>query len=535
MSSTTTTFSALDRRTFFRGAGLTAAAILGTGLLGACSSAVGEQKAGAGTGAAGTPVRGGTLQTGITADVIPSTFLTNTAGSTTVIGLAYDSLVRYPHDKVEPGPRLAKSWRLAADGLSLTLDLRDDVTFHSGRPFTSTDAEFSIRTYADPKWTAQLRSTAAAITAFDTSDPHRLGLTFAHPLGNIFDLLDTVPILDRESIDKLSAGEAFVGTGPFKLVSRTPNTALVFERNEHYWIPDRPFLDRVEVAIIPDSQALLSSLKSGQVAVASGLNYRDNETLGKTNGFQSVSLEGAELQVYVGANVTHPALADVRVRRAVAYAVDRDRVIAEVFRGSGYPVNLPWPKTSPAYDEAKNGTYARDVAKAKAVLVEYGTPVPELPLTYQAGNPFYEATAQIVQANLAEVGIPVRLDPQEGAAFVKQLIGGTIPGLWTTFHSWAQYVPSTLTVSAYPFNALKNASHYESPAYVAAADEAWQVVDGTGADAKAKYGAVSDQLLDGLFLVEIGVVLNQLAAAQKVHGIDWTKRSEIVYTDAYLA
>ncbi|MFI6431394.1 ABC transporter substrate-binding protein [Rhodococcus oryzae] len=527
--------SIVDRRTFFRGAGLTAAAIFGTGLLGACSSAVDEQRAGAATGASGTPVRGGTLKTGITADVIPATFLTNTSGATTVIGLAYDTLVRYPHDNVEPQPRLAKSWQLAAEGLSLTLELRDDVTFHSGRPFTSKDAEFSIRTYADPKWTAQLRSTAAAITAFDTSDPHRLVLTLAHPLGNVFDLLDTVPILDSESIDKLATGDAFIGTGPFKLVSRTPNSALVFERNEHYWIPDRPFLDRVEVSVIPDSQALLSSLKSGQVAVAGGLNYRDTETLGETAGFQAVSLEGAELQVYVGANVTHPALADVRVRQAIAYAIDRDRVISEVFRGSGYPVNLPWPKSSPAYDESRNTTFTRDATKARAILAGSGIAVPTLPLTYQAGNPFYEATAQIVQANLAEIGIPVELDPQEGATFIKALIGGTIPALWVTFHSWAQYVPSTLTVSAYPFNALKNSSHYESPAYVDAAGAAWRVTDGTGAEAKDRYRAVSDQLLDGLFLVEIGVVLNQLATAQRVQGIDWTKRSEIVYTDTYLA
>lgn len=112
----------VDRRAFFRGTGLAAAAVLGAGLLGACSSAVGEQRA----GAAGTanPVRGGTLKAAITSDVLPSTFLTNTAGSTTVIGLVYDSLVSYPNDEVEPRPRLATAWQLGADGRSLTLDLR---------------------------------------------------------------------------------------------------------------------------------------------------------------------------------------------------------------------------------------------------------------------------------------------------------------------------------------------------------------------------------------------------------------------------
>jgi peptide/nickel transport system substrate-binding protein len=531
--SSTPPFASVDRRKFLRGAGLTALAIFGTGALAACSSAVGEQTSGGGDSA--EPVRGGTIRAGYTADIIPANFLTNTSAAVLVIGLAYDSLIRYSTDKVEPTPLLAKSWQLAQDGLSLTLDLRDDVKFHSGRPFTSKDVEFSIRTYADPKWTAQLKSTAAAVTGFDTSNPHRVVLTFKHPLGNIFDLLDTVPILDSETIDQLAAGTAFIGTGPFKLIERKPNSSITFERNESYWIPDRPFLDRVEIAFIPDNQALLNALKSGQISVAHELNYRDAETLGKTDGFSATPMEGAELQIYVGTNLTNPALADVRLRQAIAYALDRERILTEVFRNSGYTANLPWPKASPAYDEQRNTTFARDVAKSKELIAQIGGKPPTLPLTYQAGNPSFEATAQIVQANLAEAGIDVRLEPIEAAAFVKQLIGATLPGLWVTYHSWAQYIPSTLTVSAYPFNALKNASHYESPAYVSAADAAWKVTDGTSAEAVQRYQAVSDELLDGLFLIEIGVVLRQIAAADKVHGVGWTKRSEILYTDAFVS
>ncbi|WP_245819860.1 ABC transporter substrate-binding protein [Rhodococcoides yunnanense] len=519
----------LDRRTLLRGVGLTALAIFGTS---ACASAVDEQKSEGSADA--TPVRGGTLKTAVTQDVVPANFLTNTAGATTVIGLAYESLIRYPHDELSPTPLLATSWELAPDGLSLTLQLRDDVTFHSGRPFTSADAEFSIRTYADPKWTAQLKSTAAAVTGFDTTDPHQIVLTFAHPLGNIFDLLDTVPILDSESIEQLATGEKFVGTGPFVLTSRTPNSSLIFERNEKYWVPERPYLDRVEVSIIPDSQALVNSLRANQVQAVTNINYRDAETLSKDGGHTTSNLEGAELQIYVGTNVQNPALADVRLRQAIAFALDRDRIIAEVFRGAGYPINVPWPKNSPAYDESLNSTFALDVDKARALVAEVGA-IPSLPLTYQAGNPYYEATAQIVQANLADIGITVELDPVESAAFVKQLIGAQFQALWVTFHSWAQYIPSTLTVSAYPFNALKNASRYESPAYVAAADQAWQVADGTSDEAVEKYSGVSRELLDGLFLIEIGVVFNQIVSANSVHGIDWTKRSEILLTDTFLS
>ncbi|WP_433658472.1 ABC transporter substrate-binding protein [Nocardia sp. CA-128927] len=522
----------LDRRNFLRGTGIVALAIFGTGALAACTSAVSEQQAAGGDNAA--PVRGGTLKVGTPVDIVPGNLLTNTGATPAVIGLVYETLTRYPNDKLEPAPRLAKSWTLAPDGLSLAVELRDDVKFHSGRPFTSKDVEFSLRTYADPKWSAQLKSTAAAITGFDTSAPHRIVLQFAHPLGNVFDLLDTAPILDSESIEQLATGDKFVGTGPFKLTQRIPNTQLIFEKNEQYWVPERPYLDRVEIAIIPDSQALVNSLKSGQIALAHDLNYRDTENLAKNGGFKAIDYEGAELQLYVGANVQEPALADVRLRQVVAYAIDRERIIAEVFRGAGYALNLPWPKTSPAFDDNRNKKYARDLTKAKQLLAQLPKP-PKLPLTYETSTPYYESAAQIVQANLAEIGIDVTLDPIDSATFIKKLVGAQFPGLWITDHSWAQFVPSTLTVSAYPFNARKNASHYESPAYVAAADAAWQVTQGTGPEAVRAYQTLSEQLLDGLFLIEIGARFKQVATAGKVHGLSWTKRRETVLTDAFLA
>ncbi|MBB5912260.1 peptide/nickel transport system substrate-binding protein [Nocardia transvalensis] len=522
---------AASRRTFLRGAGLVAFAIAGGAGLSGCTSAVRELDA---VGDDATPVRGGTLKVGTPWDIVPTNILTNTATTPALIGLVYESLIRYPNDRLEPQPLLAKSWSLAPDGLSLALDLRDDVTFHSGRPFTSADVEFALRTYADPKWSAQLKSTAAAITGYDTSAPHRIVLRFASPLGNIFDLLDTAPMLDRETIGQLATGDAFVGTGPFRFVDRIPNSQLTFERNDHYWVPDRPYLDRVQFSVVPDSQAQLNALRSGQIGLAHGLNPRDIENLAKRPGFKSITYDGAELQMYVGVNVQNPALADVRLRQAVAYALDRDRIIDEVYRGAGYALNVPWPKNSPAYDEARNTKYSRNLDKARELVAQVGKP-PEIPLSYNTSVPAYGATAQIVQSNLAEVGIDVTLDPNDDATFVKKLIGGQFPGLWVTDHSWAQFVPSTLTVSAYPFNARKNASHYESPAYVAAADTAWKRTGGTDAAAVSAYRAVSDQLLDGLFLIEIGVRLNQVAASKRVHGVGWTKRRETLLTEAFVS
>lgn len=522
----------LDRRHFLRNTGVAALAIFGGGVLAACSSAVNQSKGGGDDNA--QPVKGGTLKYGVLVDLVPANILTNTGTTPYVVGLVFESLVRYPHDKLDPQPLLAKSWTLAPDGRSIALVLRDDVKFHSGRAFTSKDVEFSLRTYADPKWSAQLKSTAAAITGFDTTDPHQITLTFAQPLGNIFDLLDTVPILDSESIDQLATADKIIGTGPFRFVQRIPNQQLVFEKNPNYWVPDRPYLDRVELSIISDNNAQLNALKTGQIHFADGITYRDNENLGKTDGYRVVTYEGAEVQMYVGVNVANPALADVKLRQAIAYAIDRDRIINEVFRGAGYALNLPWPKTSPAFDDTRNTRFKRDLTKAKQVLSELPKP-PKLPLAFTAGYATYEATAQIVQANLAEIGIETELVPTDNATFVKQLIGGQFPGLWVTDHSWAQFTPSTLTASAYPFNARKNTSHFESPAYVAAADAAWQLPQGTGPDAQRAYGVLSDQLLDGLWLIEIGVRFAQGTTSKNLHAVNWTKRRELALTDTFLA
>ncbi|GAB0105574.1 hypothetical protein JMUB6875_45530 [Nocardia sp. JMUB6875] len=521
----------LDRRIFLRSSAVAALAILGGGALAACTSAVSQQRGGDDNA---QPVRGGTLKYGVLVDIVPANLLTNTGSTPYVIGLVFESLVRYPHDKLEPQPLLAKSWTVTPDGKSITLNLRDDVKFHSGRAFTSKDVEFSYRTYADPKWSGQLKSTAAKITAFDTSDPHKITLTLEHPLSNLFDLLDTVPILDSESIDQLATGDKIIGTGPFRFTQRIPNQQLVFEKNPAYWVPDRPYLDRVEFRVISDNQAQLNALKTGQIDLADGINYRDTENLAKADGYRVYTFDGAELQVYVGANVTDPSLADVRVRQAIAYALDRERIIKEVFRGAGYALNLPWPKSSPAFDQARNTRYTRDAAKAKQILAQLPKPA-KLPLAYNTAYATSEAIAQIVQANLAEIGIEVELVPTENATFLKQLIGAQFPGLWITDHSWAQFVPSTLTVSAYPFNARKNASRYESADYVKAADAAWQLPQATGPDATRAYQALSDQLLDSLFLIEIGVHDWQNSATKKLHGFNWTKRRELQLTEAFLA
>ncbi|HEY9293171.1 MAG TPA: ABC transporter substrate-binding protein [Microlunatus sp.] len=531
----------IRRRTLLQAAAVAGA---GAGLLGTagCESAVSQARE-LGKSGDDQPRRGGRLAAGLAQDVIPANFFTNTSSITVIIGLAYESLTRYRNDELIPQPRLATRWQLASDGKSIKLWLRKGVKFHNGREFTSRDVEASIRTYAAAKWNGQMRSTAAAVTGFDHLDDHTITLRFSHPLANIFDLLDTAPIIDIDSLDQLANGEAFIGTGPFKVGKWLPNTSITFDRFDDYWQPNRPYLDGIDARIMKDAKASLSALRSGQIDLSNNIGSLDLLNLSKRGGFRAVTFDGAEGQFYVGANVTAKPLDDIRVRQAIAYALDRERIVHDVLRGSGYPINLPWPKYSPAYDADRNQTYTRDLDKARKLIKEVGT-LPTIPFNYASPSPENAAVAAIVQSNLADIGIKVELIPEEAAQHTKLLIGAQFPGLWFNGHSWAQYVPSTLNVSAYPFNAEHNASRYRSDRYLADANAAWTLPatnDGTDkasrtavARARTAYDRLSDDLLSSLFLIEIAVKLNQVAVANRLQGVDHTKRSELILTDAYL-
>jgi peptide/nickel transport system substrate-binding protein len=512
---------------------LVAAASLMFATLSGCASAVQQ----ASSGGDGKVTDGGVLKVGVATDLLPATPFSNASDATNVlIGLVYDSLVDYPPDSLEPKPALATSWKLAKDGKSLTLQLRKGVKFHTGRELTSKDVEFSIKTWADPAWAVQFQRTAAAVTHFDTSDPHAITLGFDHPVSNIFDLLDALPIIDQDTFADLKAGKKYVGTGPFKFDSWTPGSQLTFSRNDDYW-GGKPHLKGVQAKVVGDAQSEVSQLRSGQLDAIIGASNRDLESLAKGKKFDVEQLKGAEQQVYVGTNLANPELKDPRLRKAIAYAVDRNRIAKDVFRGAGYAVALPWPKYSPAYDAKLNHTYDRDLTKARALVKQASTggARPTLPLEYDAGNSNLEATAQIVQSNLQEIGIKVELQPVDHAQFIKELIGAKFKGLWILIHSYAQYTPSTLAVSAYPFNADHNASHFVSKAYQAQANGAWETPDGTGKKAQAAYQQLNKTWIDNQFLIELSVLYSQIAHTPRLHDISWSKRQELHLDKAYLS
>lgn len=519
----------VSRRSTLRAAGA-GALLAGLGGLTGCRSAVSEANSSA-KEARSRPKRGGTLSVAINTDFTPSLLFAQSSQSYQH-RLLYNTLTRYD-DGLKPQPELATSWDYAADGRGITLKLRDDVTYHDGRKFTADDVIFAVKNLQNPVRAAQLRATALAVSGFEKRGDHEVVLKLAHPVANLFDLFEFMIITDRHSVEDAVKGTKLNGTGPFRLKKWSPGSGLSLVRNDAYWQPGRPYLDGVELRVMAQADALVSSLRSGQ----SQLSYQvPGKSLAAVKGNPDLTIttyDTGDGAAYVGVNTTVAPLDDKTVRQAVAWALDRERIVDQTLGGYGLASAAPWPKSSPAFTEAGRTHYTHNPAKARRLLKSAGLTRLRLPLLHLS-LPGETAIAESVQYDLKQVGIAVELQPTDPATAQKKLISQDMPALWTMSHGFAQVQPSTLAVSAYPFNEAKNTSKYHSAAYTKVVREAWTTRDTAGAATNAQYRKISGILLDQAFIIDLAIRGRVQVASKKLHGVTLNKFSYLNLDDAYL-
>jgi len=280
----------------------------------------------------------------------------------------------------KPAPRLAVSWESSPDGKTITFGLRKGVQWHDGKPFTSADVQFCAmemwRKYQN--FGTQLHRN---LTAVDTPDPHTAVFRYSVPmplpllLRAAAELCQVVPRHVYEGTDILNnpANTAPIGTGPFKFVSYVPGQHVIMERNPNYWMEGFPYLDRVVIRCIPDAPAAVAALESGDVmlSVYSSLPRVDYVRLGKDSRFR-VGTKGNEANPLfntIGFNTRRPELADPRVRRAFAHALDLDFYTKNFDYGFSRRAQGPWPSGSTFFVPGVPD-YPFDPKKAEALFDE---------------------------------------------------------------------------------------------------------------------------------------------------------------------
>src|SRR4051794_20340681 len=401
--SSTRSASPSRRRRFLAAVGV--GAVVAT-LVAGCTSAVSQEGQ-----RAATPKAGGTLNIVQTADVSPTTMLTQNNPNLSVNRLIFNFLIDLDHKTLEPKPELATAWKLSDDQKTITFTLRDGVTFHDGRKFTSADVIGSIKTIQRPDVPSQMKHVAALITGMTAPDDTHVTLTLDHAVSNLFDLFEMMPIVDVNTFDDLLTGKTFNGTGPFKVDKYTPGQGMTLSKNEDYWVKGAPYLDGVKVTVVRDSQSALSSLKSGQSQLALDLAPLDATSVKSDPKFKLVESDANDSTLYLASNVTVPFLADKKVRQAISYAIDRKRILKQVQGGIGSVTSLPWSPNSPAFDKSEVDHYAYDPAKAKKLISDLGAAGTAVNINYDAGFGPGAGIAEIVQFNLTQAGLDATAVP----------------------------------------------------------------------------------------------------------------------------
>ncbi|HSK09329.1 MAG TPA: ABC transporter substrate-binding protein [Vicinamibacterales bacterium] len=396
----------------------------------------------------------------------------------TITHLTQARLVRIDRRTQELEPWLAESWTASPDGLSWTLKLREGVTFSDGAPFTAADVLFAFRAIYDPRVGSPIGEAMRVggkplqVTA---PDPATVVVRFPSVFGPGLRLLDNLPILPRHKLEAALDAGAFarawdgstpvgevVGLGPFVIEQYQPGQRLVFARNPRYWRKDDdgralPALDRLTLEILPDQNAELLRLQSGQIDFTqTEVRPEDYATLKQAADAGRIRL--VDLGVGLDADsfwinlrprpdLRRTWLHRVELRRAIAHAVDRQAFADTVFLGAAVPVhglitpgNTRW--YSPDVPQYEHDRAAADRLLAGIGLADRdgdgiredrnGAPASFTLLTMK-GNSLLERGAAFVRDELRRVGLVVDVVPLEVGAVIDRIERGDYEAVYFRF------------------------------------------------------------------------------------------------------
>ena len=337
---------------------------------------------------------------------------TTTAGAAIPQALlynVYEGLVKLDNEGAII-PLLAESWTVSDDGLVYDFVLNEGVTFSDGSPFTADSVKFSLERVKD-NWTANGPAYLDPIAGIEAVTDTQARITLSTPSnGWLFNMTGPVGTMFTEAgITDLAT--APVGTGPYTVSSFKTGDSLVLAANADYW-GAAPYLTDVTLRYFTDATAQTNALLSGDINLISGISQFQLVDQFKSNADYQV-LEGASTgEVTLSMNNASDAFNDVRVRQAVMYAIDRQAVMDTVSSGYGLLIGSMVPPTDPWYDASLADLYPFDPARAIELLAEAG--MSDLTVAFKIPNlPYAVAGAQVVKAQLYDVGITAEVTPLE--------------------------------------------------------------------------------------------------------------------------
>ncbi len=418
-----------------------------------------------------------------------------------IMRAAYETLVTLGDkgaDITKIEPLLAESYEVSPDARVYTFRLRKGIKFHTGNEMTAEDVLFSFRRLGNlkdnPSWLF-----SDHVESIEAVDPYTVRITLKEPnaaflamlVSPNFAVVDSKAVKEKGGTDAPDADKTdratdwlnqnSAGTGPFILKEWKEKEHVILERNPNYW-RDPPAIDRIVIRDIPDPTAQLQALERGEVDIAQSLDVDLIARLrasGKAQIIEGYTLDLIYLAITMNPEISKE-LADKRVRQAIMYAIDYEGIIKGLMRGGAVhpPTTIPLgligtdPNLAPKRDLEKARALMKEAGYEKGFTVKMVFPT----ATFVGGLPA-ETLAAKLQADLAQIGITLELEPRETVAWRADYRAGKLA---ITIADWT---PDFLDPHgwAIPF-AVKGASaakrvYYENPKAEELAIRAGQITD----------------------------------------------------------
>ena len=466
------------------------------------------------------PPRGGTLNVAFASDTktLDPVFSINFSERQPLY-LIYNTLLALKPD-FSLAPELAESWELSDDGTTLTLRLREGVKFHDGTSFDAAAVKFNLDRRLDEKVGSPQRGQLnEVVKSIEVVDPKTVVVRLKGPSPNLLGMLAQREgfMVSPAAVEKFGKDVATnpVGTGPFVFKEWVPGNRLVVERNAGYWEKGKPYLDSVVFRDITNTAVAIQRLITGEADYASALSPIDIKQL---QGRPGIKLDPSEVGRWYALQfqVNKPPFDNLKLRQAIAHAIDRKRIVDIVMSGGAAISDSPTPKSLWwSAPDIKGHDY--DPAKAKALLAEAGHPngielslsTPQIALLQQVN--------QLVQEQLKAVGINVKLEPVAQSDWYPRVVQGAIN---FTPMRWSQRPdPDGLMTLLFHSKGAGNSTKYSNPEVDRLIEEARAATDQNAR--RDAYRKVQEAVARDLPYIPLFFSLEYAALREGVTGHQW--------------
>lgn len=367
------------------------------------------------------------------------------SGQNIILPYLFDTLI-YRDAENQYHPFLADSWEISEDGLSITFDLKEGVTFHDGTPMDAAAVKFTFERFMELGSKSPVAGGLKGITEVEVVDDNTVRFHFDAPSAVFFGTISMpyAGIISPTAVEKW--GDEFaqhpVGTGPFMMDAWEPGVSITLARNPAYnWPPPdvenpaAPYIDYAAFKVIPDASTQLAAFETGEVDI---IFVNQPAHLAKLEQMEGVELTEAAINslVYLGFNAGRVPLDEPTVRQALSHVVNKQEILDTALGGIGKLACSPLASTLPGYDPSLcEGELTYDPDQAEALLAEAGFSKNDDGVWERDGQPlsFTLITstrapngdiATVLQAQLAAIGVPVEIQQLDARAAMKTAVAG---------------------------------------------------------------------------------------------------------------